>query len=126
MQQPDRAIASILRHAGERGVGLLPVDEVDLRMLSAEAELDLLRLLASLSKQITGAAEHRAPHRLAYYAQDLAAAFHRFYTECRVLTDDEPLTQARLSLCAAVKQTIANTLALLGVSAPESMERESG
>jgi len=126
VQYGHARIASILRQAGERGVGLLPVDEVDLRMLSAEAELDLLRLLASLSKQITGAAEHRAPHRLAYYAQDLAAAFHRFYTECRVLTDDEPLTQARLSLCAAVKQTIANTLALLGVSAPESMERESG
>jgi arginyl-tRNA synthetase len=53
----------------------------------------------------------------------VAAEFHRFYTECRVVTDDETLTQARLHLAAATRQVLANVLAILGVSAPESMER---
>jgi arginyl-tRNA synthetase len=59
-------------------------------------------------------------------AQDLASRFHRFYTECRVVSDDEELTQARLTLCAGTKQVLANLLGLVGVSAPEAMERVDG
>ena len=73
--------------------------------------------------EIARAAELRAPHRLTHAAQDLAARFHRFYTECPVLSDDDALTQARLWLCVGTKQVIANLLGLLGVSAPEWMER---
>jgi arginyl-tRNA synthetase len=69
------------------------------------------------------AAELRAPYRLTRYAEELAADFHRFYTECRVVTEDAALTQARLHLAAATRQVLANVLALLGVSAPDSMER---
>jgi arginyl-tRNA synthetase len=58
--------------------------------------------------------------------EDLAAAFHRFYTECRVVTDDPDLTQARMHLASATKQVIGNVLAILGVSAPDSMERLEG
>jgi arginyl-tRNA synthetase len=58
--------------------------------------------------------------------REVAERFHRFYTECRVLTDDDALTQSRLWLCVVARQTIANVLALLGVSAPESMERSDG
>jgi arginyl-tRNA synthetase len=76
-----------------------------------------------MPSQVATAAEIRAPHRLTHAAQDLAARFHRFYTDCPVLTDDAGLTQARLWLCQGTKQTIANLLELLGVSAPESMER---
>lgn len=123
VQYSHARIASILRHAAERGVPLQPVERADLSMLSGEAELDLLRAIAEMPKQVREAAELRAPHRLTHFAQELAARFHRFYTECRVVTDDEVLTQARLWLCAAAKQTIANVLALLGVSAPEAMER---
>jgi arginyl-tRNA synthetase len=123
VQYGHARIASILRHASERGIALRPIEEVDLSVLSAEAELDLIRAVAELPEQILEAADLRAPHRLTHYVQDVAARFHRFYTDCRVVTDDEPLTQARLSLCTAAKQTIANVLALLGVSAPESMER---
>ena len=60
---------------------------------------------------------------MAKYVEDLAALFHRFYTECRVVTDDAGLTDARLWLCLGAKQAIANVLRLLGVAAPESMER---
>ena len=72
---------------------------------------------------IATAAEQRAPHRLTHAAQDLAAVFHRFYTECRVVSDDAALTQARLWLSAATKQVLANLLELVGVSAPESMAK---
>jgi arginyl-tRNA synthetase len=123
VQYGHARIASILRHATERGIVLRPIEEVDLSVLSAEAELDVLRAVAELPEQISEAADLRAPHRLTHYVQDLAGRFHRFYTDCRVVTDDEPLTQARLWLCTAAKQTIANVLTLLGVSAPESMER---
>ena len=123
VQYGHARIASILRHAVERGVPLQPVERADLSLLSEEAELDLLRALAEMPRQVREAAELRAPHRLTHFAQELAARFHRFYTECRVVTEDESLTQARLWLCSATKQTIANVLALLGVSAPEAMER---
>ena len=74
--------------------------------------------------QIATAADLRAPHRLTHAAQDLAGRFHRFYTECRVVDERRPtLTQARLWLCAGTKQALANLLALLGVSAPERMDR---
>lgn len=126
VQYGHARIASILRHAAERGVPLRPIDEVDLALLGTEAERDLLRAIAELPAQVLEAAELRAPHRLTYFAQDLAARFHRFYTECRVVTDDEPLTQARLWLSMGAKQAIANVLGLLGVSAPESMERLEG
>jgi arginyl-tRNA synthetase len=119
-------IASILRNAAERGVEPGPIDAADLFLLATEPELDVLRRIAELPGRIADAAELRAPHRLTHYAQELAADFHRFYTECRVLTEDDALTRARLWLCVAAEQTIVNTLGLLGVSAPETMERVDG
>jgi len=126
VQYGHARIASILRHAAERGVRPRPIEEVDLGLLSTEAERDLLRAIAELPGRVAEAAELRAPHRLTYFAQELAARFHRFYTECRVVTDDEPLTQARLWLSVGTKQAIANVLGLLGVTAPEAMERLEG
>lgn len=123
VQYGHARIASILRHAADEGVTMKPVDEVDLSQLSTDPELDLLRAIAEVPEQVARAAELRAPHRLTHFAQQLAALFHRFYTECRVVTEDEPLTQARLWLCTGTKLAIANVLGLLGVSAPEAMER---
>ena len=123
VQYGHARIASILRKAAERRVELRSIDEADLSRLSHEAELDLLRAIADVTREIHTAAERRAPHRLTHAAQDLAAHFHRFYTDCPVLSDDGALTQARLWLCVGTKQVIANLLDLLGVSAPESMER---
>jgi arginyl-tRNA synthetase len=125
VQYGHARIASILRNASERGQpGRL--EDADLSLLSSEPELELLRRIAELPNRVAEAAELRAPHRLTHGAQDLAAQFHRFYTECRVLTDDEALTRARLWLCVGTKLAIANVLGLLGVSAPESMERADG
>ncbi|HEX6331048.1 MAG TPA: arginine--tRNA ligase [Actinomycetota bacterium] len=123
VQYGHARIASILRKAAERGVELRPIGEADLTLLTHEAELDLLRAVADVPGEIARAAELRAPHRLTHAAQDLAGRFHRFYTDCPVLSDDDALTQARLCLCVGAKQAIANLLGLLGVSAPEWMER---
>ncbi|MEX0989363.1 MAG: DALR anticodon-binding domain-containing protein, partial [Actinomycetota bacterium] len=73
---------------------------------------------------VATAAQLRAPYKLTHYAYDLAARFHRFYTDYRVLTDDVELTQARLWLSRVSGTTIANVLDLLGVQAPESMGRD--
>ena len=126
VQYGHARIASILRKASAEGVALKPVADADLTLLTHETELDLLRALAEIPGKLALAAEQRVPHRLTHASQDLAARFHRFYTECRVVSDDEALTQARLWLSAATKQVIANLLGLLGVSAPESMERSDG
>jgi arginyl-tRNA synthetase len=123
VQYGHARIASIVRKASREGVTLRPIDEVDLGVLATVAETDLLRGLAEVPGQIAHAAELRAPHRIAHMAQDIAGHFHRFYTECQVVSDDEELTQARLWLATGTKQVLANLLGLLGVSAPESMER---
>ena len=126
VQYGHARIASILRKADERGVALRPLGEADLSLLTHERELDLLRAIAEAPAEVRRAAELRAPHRLTHASQDLAGLFHRFYTDCPVLSEDEGLTQARLWLCVGAKQVIGNLLGLLGVSAPESMERSDG
>ena len=124
VQYGHARIASIIRKAETSGVVIAPIEDVDLALLGHEAELDLLRALAEMPDMLARAAELRAPHRVAHAAQDLAARFHRFYTECRVVGDDAELTQARLWLCRATQQVLANLLAVLGVSAPERMDRD--
>jgi arginyl-tRNA synthetase len=126
VQYGHARIASILRKAATKGVELRSVDGVDLAVLGHDAERELLRAIADVPADLAEAASHRAPHRLTHMAQDLAASFHRFYTECRVVSDDAELTQARLALCAATKQVLSNLLGLLGVSAPEAMDRADG
>jgi len=126
VQYAHARIASLLRVAREQGVSLRPWREVNPQELTQEAELDLLRKLAEFPEVVALAAEALAPHRLTRFAEEVAAQFHRFYTECRVITDDEPLTQARLWLATAARGVIASALRLIGVSAPESMERIGG
>ena len=126
VQYGHARIASILRKAEQEGVTLGPIEDADLALLATEPELDLLRALADVPALIATAAEQRAPHKLTHAAQDLAATFHRFYTECRVVSEDAALTQARLWLSWATKRVIATLLDLVGVSAPESMGRLDG
>jgi len=124
VQYGHARIAAIIRKAETAGVTIKPVDDVDLRLLVHEAEAELLRALADVPGALARAAELRAPHRIAHVAQDLAGRFHRFYTECRVVGDDVELTQARLWLCRASQQVLANLLEVLGVSAPTRMDRD--
>jgi len=123
VQYAHARIASILRFAAEQGVTTRPLDEVDLDLLQEETELGLLRKIAEFPERVALAANLRAPHRLTRYIEEAASGFHRFYTACRVVTEDEELTQARLHLAAAARRVIANALAIVGVSAPDSMER---
>jgi arginyl-tRNA synthetase len=93
--------------------------------LDHTAEIELMRLLAGFEAAVESASRLRAPHRIARYCEELARLFHRFYTECRVIGEDDRLTGARLQLCRATKQVLSNALGLLGVSAPERMERDA-
>jgi arginyl-tRNA synthetase len=84
-------------------------------------ELEILQKLLDYPETIEGAAQDLAPHQLAFYLKELAAAFHSYYNSTRLLVDDESTRLARLALANAVRQVLANGLAILGVSAPEKM-----
>ncbi len=89
--------------------------------LKHEREAALARLLDEFPETVAKAAQEAAPHDIAFYLRELAAQFHSYYNAERILVDDEELRTARLALCAAVRQTLANGLSLIGVSAPEKM-----
>ena len=121
VQYAHARISSVLRQGRETGFTALPLEEADLGLLDHPMEAALLRRLAAFEELVLVAAVQRAPHRLTRYAEDLAAAFHRFYAECRVLGDDHALSSARWWLVNATRQVLANTLGLIGVDAPERM-----
>jgi arginyl-tRNA synthetase len=89
--------------------------------LAGARELALAQRLAEYPETLAAAARELAPHAIAFYLRDLAADFHSYYNAERILVDDPALREARLALCAAIRQTLANGLALLGVAAPETM-----
>ena len=95
--------------------------DVALAPLALERELALAQRIAEFPEVARTAAQELAPHSIAFYLRDLAGEFHGYYNAERILVDDEPLREARLALSAAVRQTLANGLALLGVRAPEKM-----
>ena len=84
-----------------------------------------MRQLAEYVPMLAGAAAGFAPHDVAFYLRDLAAAFHSYYAAERFLVDDPELTRARLALLVATRQILRNGLHLLGVSAPDRMSREA-
>jgi arginyl-tRNA synthetase len=123
VQYAHARIASIGRKAAELGVTRAPLDAVDLSVLVHERELDLLRSLAVYPDAVAEATAMRAPHRVTTWVRDFAARFHGFYRDCRVISDDAALTQARLWLAEAARVGLADALGLLGVGAPEEMTR---
>ncbi len=124
VQYAHARICSIERTAQERGVPMPAVEDTDLSVLVHPAEVALIKLLADLPHEVRLAGMNYAPHRLTTYALDTARAFHAFYTECRVLGAEPVLQSARLLLVRATRQVLKKTLCLLGVSAPERMERQ--
>ena len=123
VQYAHARIASIGRKAAERGVTRRPIDEVDLSVLVHEREIDLMRALALYPDAVAEAASWRAPHRVTTWVRDFAGRFHGFYRDCRVISDDDGLTQARLWLSEASRVALADALGLLGVHAPDEMSR---
>jgi arginyl-tRNA synthetase len=116
VQYAHARISSILRRAGE-----VDYSGGDVRLLQTEPELRLIRKMLQLPELVETATLNVAPHHLPFYAQELASVFHAFYRDCRVVSDDADLTRARLKLVAACRAVLANTLRLIGVSAPERM-----
>jgi arginyl-tRNA synthetase len=88
-----------------------------------EREQELLRTLDAYPDAVADAANLRAPQKISTWVREFAARFHSFYRECRVLTDDAELTQARLWLVEASRIGLGSALGILGVGAPESMAR---
>jgi arginyl-tRNA synthetase len=122
VQYAHARLSALARNAAE--LGLIP-DTGHLELLSHDKEGALLRTIGEFPRVLDTAASLREPHRICRYLEDLAGDYHRFYDSCRVLPqgDEQPndLHIARLALCQATRQVIANGLAILGVSAPERM-----
>ena len=125
VQYAHARLSSLQRNAASLGIERGDVQNADLSLLTHEREGDLIRTLGEFPRVVRSAAQLREPHRVARYLEDVASAYHKFYDACRVLQpgDDQatPLTIARLQLCEATRQVLANGLGLLGVSAPEQM-----
>ncbi len=122
IQYAHARIYSIYHQAKEAGVNLdMDWSDVHWDTLKDDQELELIKKMAAFPEEIQRAARERAPHRIAHYVYELAGLFHTFYNHCRIIQEDKELEKARLALVTAVRITIANSLAILGVSAPEKM-----
>ena len=122
VQYGHARLCSIGRKAAELGVDS---ESADLSLLTHDREGDLIRTLGEFPAVVEEAAQLREPHRIARYAEDLAAVFHRFYDSCQVLPkageDEAPIHGARLALAQASRVVLANALTMVGVSTPEKM-----
>jgi arginyl-tRNA synthetase len=121
VQYAHARICSVL---AQWGGDVATLAQADLSLLQAPAEAALMMKLAEYPGMLTRAAAEHAPHDVAFYLRDLAAAFHTYYAAERFLVDDAALARARMALLAAARQVLRNALDVLGVSAPESMGRE--
>ncbi|WP_380285401.1 arginine--tRNA ligase [Kitasatospora purpeofusca] len=125
VQYAHSRMCAVQRNADEQGISRGAAEDFKPELLATEWESDLLGHLGEFPRVLASAGELREPHRVATYLEDLAAKYHRFYDNCRILPrgDEEvtDLTHARLWLADATRTVIANGLTLLGVSAPERM-----
>lgn len=120
VQYVHARIASIFRIAQERGIDT-DLTDPDLSELSVPEEEKIIKHLADFPDMLSEAAEALEPHRITFYLIELAELFHAYYHDNRVLVEDPGIKKARLYLVDAVRQVVANGLAILGVSAPEKM-----
>ena len=118
VQYAHARIASITRLAEDKKIDF---SDGDVGLLTSEPEMTLIRKIVQLPETIEIIAQTLEPHHLAYYAQELATVFHSFYKQCRVVTDDEAITRARLKLVHAAKIALAQSLRLMGMSVRDRM-----
>lgn len=121
VQYAHARICSIIKKAAEEGVEVVTPSAEALNRLNSDEERDLVSHLAGLTDEIIGAAKNYDPAKITHYVIDLATLFHKFYNAHRVVSEDKELTEARLFLCTAVKNTIKNILVMLKVDVPEAM-----
>ena len=121
VQYAHARVASLLKKMVREGFSRKPVGRSDLRRLTETAEQELLVSLSCYPEVLHLAAVNRAPQHLVQYLRGLAGSFHSYYNAHRVLVEDEPLRNARLTLATGVQQVLRNGLTLLGVSAPGTM-----
>ncbi len=121
IQYAHARVCSVFRQLDERGLPQPDLVSADLTLLDAPEERVLERTLGRFAEVIEEAARDREPHQIAYYLRELAGGLHAYYNAQAFLSVDAPLRDGRLALIAAARQVLANGLALLGVSAPESM-----
>jgi arginyl-tRNA synthetase len=119
VQYAHARIAGILAKASER---IASFDDADVSLLVHPMELALVKKMLELPELVQLMARNMEPHHLPHYAGELATAFHAFYTDCRVIDEEDvPLSKARLMLCLAAKIALARALTLMGMSTPERM-----
>ncbi len=122
IQYAHARIFSIYRQVAENGDAFDKTwQHVIWEKLTEERELEMIKKMAAYPEEIRKAAVDRAPHRIAHFAYELASLFHAFYNNCHIIQRDKELEEARLALVTAVQITIADCLAILGISAPEKM-----
>lgn len=122
IQYANARIFSIYKQVAENGdVFDMTWKNTKWDKLKEERELALIKKMAAYPEEIRKAAADRAPHRIAHFAYEMAGLFHAFYNNCHIIQSDKELEEARLALVTAVQITIANCLAVLGISAPETM-----
>lgn len=124
VQYAHARICSVIEQYTAQGGEVAGLPGADLARLQAPSETALLKKLADYPEVLTAAASSLAPHEIAFYLRELAATFHSYYAAERFLVDDAALAQARLALLAATRQVIRNALTVLGVGAPDRMQRD--
>jgi len=124
VQYAHARICSVLEQFRAQGGDAASLAGADLGRLQAPSEIALLKKLADYPEMLAGAAAGLAPHEVAFYLRDLASALHSYYAAERFLVDDAALARARMALLTAIRQVIRNALGVLGVGAPERMDRE--
>jgi arginyl-tRNA synthetase len=120
-QYAHARICSILKKLAEEGKAPRDCSQAELENLNTPEERELISHLSALTDEIISAANNYDPARITRYVVDLATLFHKFYNVCRVNCDEEPLMQARITLCNCVKATIFNVLTMLKITVPDTM-----